>query len=250
MWIIFWTSYTPTNSFVDLVNLLFTVHEYRSAEPYRLFAEFEMKRRNFIDAQSILFRGAQVVSESSDSSVDVKSGLAALFHTWGVCEFHLGNNNRAELLFDDALRVTGSGEADCALRSLILYSMARLEFSREEYILAQHCIGLSLKENLLPGGNSLQWRLWAKVAEMMSNDDLAQQCREQALLREEGEKGGTVSDLSRLFGERDSGSLARLPERTGSVMKDMLGKSPWYIKIHPQGKVDKSWHSGVTLWEL
>merc|ERR1712232_406432 len=103
---------------------------------------------------------------------------------------------------DDALRVTGSEEEDSSVRSLILYSMARLEFSRKEYLLAQHCIGLSLKENLLPGGNSLIWEFWSEIAAQMGNDHLVKRCKEQALLRWEEERGGTVSDLSRLLGER------------------------------------------------
>ena len=124
---------------------------HRSVEPFKLFAEFEMRRQNFNDAQSILFRGAQSVAESSESNV---KSLADLYHTWGVCEYHLGNIDRAEQLFNDAIRVTGSGEADANIRSLILYSMATLEYKRGEYLLAQHCVGLSMTENLLPGGNS------------------------------------------------------------------------------------------------
>ena len=50
--------------------------------------------------------------------------------------------------------VTVSGEADANIRSLILYPMATLEYKRGEYRLAQHCVGLSMTENLLPGGNS------------------------------------------------------------------------------------------------
>eukprot|EP00579_Thalassiosira_antarctica_P002646 CAMPEP_0201873512 /NCGR_PEP_ID=MMETSP0902-20130614/5989_1 /ASSEMBLY_ACC=CAM_ASM_000551 /TAXON_ID=420261 /ORGANISM="Thalassiosira antarctica, Strain CCMP982" /LENGTH=1034 /DNA_ID=CAMNT_0048400127 /DNA_START=207 /DNA_END=3311 /DNA_ORIENTATION=+ len=226
----------------------------RSAEPYRKFATFEMKRKNFVEAQSVLLRGAQAVrAESSDSS----SGLARLFHTWGVCEYHLGSHSRAEQLFDDALRVTGSEEGDySAMRSLILYSMARLEFARGEYLLAQHCIGLSLKENLLPGGNSLIWKLWSEIAAKMENAHLATRCKEQALLRWEEERGsGTmVSDLSRLLGERDykaKSSAGRLPERTGSAMKDMFRKTPWYSKVcPPSGRMDKNWYSGAKLWEL
>ena len=74
-------------------------------------------------------RGAQAVrAESSDG----RSGLARLFHTWGVCEYHLGSHARAEQLFDDALPVTGSEAVYFSAMSLILYSMARLEFARGE----------------------------------------------------------------------------------------------------------------------
>ena len=225
----------------------------RSAEPYRLYAEFEMKRKHLGEAQSILFRGAQAVSESSSGTADGTNGLARLFHTWGVCEYHLGSYSRSEQLFDDALRVTGSDEEDSAMRSLILYSMARLEYSRKEYLLAQHCIGLSLKENLLPGGNSLIWKLWSEIAAKMKNKQLLTRCKEQALLRWEEERGGAVSDLSRLLGERDAMSSAdgRLPERTGSVMKDMFRKTPWYSKVcPPSGRMDKAWYTGARLWDL
>ena len=228
----------------------------RNAEPYQLFAEFEMKRNNFLEAQSILMKGARAMSGLSlvddlDEHVDRgKSGMARLFHTWGVCEYHLGTLSRAEQLFDNALGVTGLEEEDSAMRSLILYSMARLEFSRGEYLLAQHCIALSLKENLLPGGNSLTWKLWYQIAEKMGNQHLATRCKEQALLRMQEERGGAASDLSRLLGERDSkSSNGRLPARSGSVMKGVLRKTPWHSKVCPaSGRMDKNWYDGARLW--
>jgi len=219
-----------------------------SSEPYWKFAIFEMKSKNFLKAQSVLVIGAQALGEESSSSPDGSSGLALLFHMWGVCEYHLGNHSRAEELFDDALRVTGSEDGDfTTMRSLILYSMARLEFARGEYLLAQHCIGLSLKENLLPGGNSLIWKLWYEIAEKMENAHLATRCKEQALLRWEEEQGsGTmVSDLSRLLGN------GRLPERTGAAMKDMFRRTPWYSKVClASGRIDKNWYSGAKLWDV
>jgi tetratricopeptide (TPR) repeat protein len=219
----------------------------KSADPYRLYAEVEMRQKHFAEAKSILFRGVQAVADSK--SYDSKGvDLAWLFHTWGVCEYHLGNLPRSEKLFENALRVSGSEEEDSAMRSLILYSMARLEFSRNEYLLAQHCIALSLKENLLPGGNSLIWKLWSQIAEKMGNKQLLRRCKEQAFLRWEEERGGAASDLSRLLDGRDDG---RLPERTGSAMKGMFRKTPWYSKVCPQtARMDKNWHSGAKLWEL
>ncbi|KAL7491322.1 hypothetical protein ACHAWT_000716 [Skeletonema menzelii] len=221
-----------------------------STKPFQALAEFEMKRRNFAKAQSILYRGAQMAA-SSNGIADGKNGLARLFHTWGVCEYHLGNESRAQQLLEDALRVTGPGEADSTMRSLILYSLARLEVLRGEHLLAQHCIGLSLKENLFPGGNSLIWKLWAEIANKMENKDLEKRCKEQALLRWEEERGGTVSDLSRLLGARGSDSSSRLPERTGSVMKDMFRKTPWSSKVcHTSGRMDRVWYQGANLWKL
>lgn len=219
---------------------------HRSVEPFKLFAEFEMRRQNFNDAQSVLFRGAQSAAESSDSNV---KGLAGLYHTWGVCEYHLGNIARAEQLFNDAIRVTGSGEADANIRSLILYSMAMLEYRRGEYLLAQHCVGLSMKENLLPGGNSRIWLLWADIARKMENEKLMNRCREQAFLIIEAEKGGTASDLSRILEERASTSNSS-PGRMGSAMKDMFRRTPWYTKICATGKIDKAWYDGARLWAL
>lgn len=221
-----------------------------STKPFQALAEFEMKRRNFVKAQSILYRGAQMAA-SSNGIADGKNGLARLFHTWGVCEYHLGNESRAQQLLEDALRVTGPGEADSTMRSLILYSLARLEVLRGENLLAQHCIGLSLKENLFPGGNSLIWKLWAEIATKMENKELEKRCKEQALLRWEEERGGTVSDLSRLLGARGSDSSSRLPERTGSVMKDMFRKTPWSSKVyHTSGRMDRVWYQGANLWKL
>jgi len=252
----------------------------KSAEPYQLYAEFEMKRKNYIEAQSILIRGARAVtagkhqqqqqeeeasrsstsssSPSSNPSLDSSDGgktlgLARLFHTWGVCENHLGTYSRAEQLLDNALRVTGPEEESSAMRSLILYSMARLEYSRQEYLLAQHCIGLSMKENLLPGGNYLIWKLWSQIADKMENEQLAKRCKEQALLRREEERGGSVSDLSRLLGERRDAEYygGRLPERTGSAMTSLFRKTPWYSQVcPPSGRMDKNWYDGAKLWDL
>jgi len=221
----------------------------RNTQPYLAFAEFEMKKKHFEDAMSILERGAKAVAKSSDG-MDGKNGLARLFHSWGICEYHLGNKERAEALFEDALRVTGSEEEDSALRSLILYSISRLELSRKEYLIAQHCIGLSLKENLLPGGNAAIWKQWYMIAEKMGNQHLATRCKEQALLRWEEERDGTMSDLSRLFGGRDA-SAANLPGRTGPAMKEMFRQTPWHNKICPPSEsLDKTWYRGAKLWEL
>jgi len=274
-----WAELQAEHGDVDRARLLYEAACHRvggkNAEPYRRFATFEMKRKNFVEAQTVLWRGAQAVAEASPGLAGRGTGLAlaCLLHTWGVCEFHLGSLAKAEQLFDDALRVTGSEEGDSAMRSLVLYSMARLEYARGECLLAQHCIGLSLKENLLPGGNSLTWKLWSQIAKEMGNEHLATRCKEQALLRWEEERGGTASDLSRLLGGRrwplrnrtpaksvssilsdddgDTQSPRALPERTGSAMKDVFRKTPWYSKVcPPSGRIDKDWYSGAKLWDL
>lgn len=206
-----------------------------------------MRLKNFEQAQSILQRGAQAVTESSEGSADSQMGLASLYHTWGVCERHLGNIDRAEQLFNDAIRATGARESDANIRSLILYSMARLEFGRGEYLLAQHCVGLSLKENLLPGGNSQLWMLWAAIAKKMGNEKLKNRCLEQVSLMKEQEKGGTASDLSRILEERANTSNASAV-RMSSAVKDMFRRTPWYSKVCTTGRMDKAWHDGARLW--
>ena len=82
------------------------------------------------------------------------------------------------------------------------FILVTLEYKRGEYRLAQHCVGLSMTENLLPGGNSRIWLLWADIACKMENEKLMNQCREQAFLLIEAEKGGTASALSRILEER------------------------------------------------
>lgn len=159
--------------FVDACSKASTGH----ADPYWKHAAFEMSLGNFPQAQKILFRGAQAVSKSSDGGLGNRRGLAELFVTWAMCEWHLKNIPRSEVLFDHALRLTDSGEEGSELRSFILFCVARLEFhERREFHLAQHCIGLCLKENRLPGGNADVWELWAEVAREMENTQLEEQC--------------------------------------------------------------------------
>jgi hypothetical protein len=207
-----------------------------------------MKRGLFRDAQSILSRGAQSVAESPDGGADCKKGLAGLYHTWGVCEYHLGDLDRSEQLFNDALRVTGLGELDSNIRSLILYSMSRLEFKRGECLLSQHCIGLSMKEYVLPSGNSRIWLHWADIAREMGNDELKKQCLEQAFIRIEEEKGGAASDISRILEERSTSDAS--PGRTGSAMKDLFRQTPWHSKVCAAGRIDQLWRDGARLWAL
>jgi len=231
------------------------------ADPYRLYAEFEMSRGNFVGARSILYRGAQALSESRDGGMAQSEGLAHLYHTWALCEWHLGVNlDRVEVLFDHALRLTDAGQNGSEIRSLILYSVARFLYdARKEYVLAQHCVCLSLKENFLPGGNSQIWHLWADIAVAMGNDGLAQKCVDQAeKLSKEETDIGAASDLSRLLGLRniDSGdeedaAPASLPMITGPAMQRMLRREPWHHKLAgASSKSKSSWYVGVPFPEL
>jgi hypothetical protein len=221
---------------------------YRHADPYRLYAEFEMSLGNYVEARRILYRGAKAVSESSDGGLGNRRGLAELFHTWAVCEWHLENVSRAELLFDHALRLTEAGEEGSRLRSFSLYSIARLEYYCGELTLAQHCIGLCLKENLMPGGNSKIWELWADIAADMDNSDLELQCREQSKVTKRQEDDNSPEGLSRLlaFPTRDASSSG-LSRIQGPDMQQWLRRDPWYHKLFGDEAFSSSFFTGAKL---
>jgi tetratricopeptide (TPR) repeat protein len=199
----------------------------RHADPYRQFAEFEMVRGNYDEARKILYSGAMKVLDENDFK-SARHGMTELWYTWAVCEWHLGNLSHADTLFRRALSLTCSVEEGSKLKSFILYSMARLEYYREEYRRSQHYIGLCLKENLMPGGNSKVWDLWAAVAEQMGNDKLATQCQnhaEQARLQE-AESDGDPSGLSRLLAAAGSSKSSPSPD-----MQQLMRRDPWHQKI-------------------
>ena len=179
------------------------------SEPVRIFAEFEMSLNNFNRARSILFNGAQSFSEASDGSLH-NSNLSRLYHTWAICEWHMDNLDRAEVLFDHSLRVTNAGNEGSEMRSLILLSIARFLFhAREDYSLAQHCISLSLTENTR---SYPSWILWAKIAEKNGNESLSASCREEALK----------------IRKADTQALSCA---TSCGINQMLRRAPWYHKI-------------------
>jgi tetratricopeptide (TPR) repeat protein len=151
------------------------------ADPYRQFAVFEMSRGNYAQARNILFRGAQALSQSSDGGLGNGRGLAQLYVAWAVAEWRLENISRTEVLFDHALRLTEAGEGGAEMRSYILHAMAFLEYQeRGNFYLAQHCIGLCLKENRYPGGNAQVWKLWADIAHDMGSERLEENCLDEA----------------------------------------------------------------------
>ena len=126
-----------------------------------------MELSNFQDARKVLFMGASAVMDSKHGQTGEKRGLAPLLHTWAVCEWHLGNLDRAETLLGHALKLVETGERGSWHRSNIYYSMARLKLYREEFHLAQHFVGLILVENSTGGGNGKVWELWAEIAQKM-----------------------------------------------------------------------------------
>ena len=202
---------------------------------------------NHEEARKILFRGAQAMSVSSDGGLQNRGGMAELFHTWAVCEWHLGNLSRAEVLFDHALRLTNSGEDGSKLRSFILYSIARLEYFRGEYELAQHCIALCLKENLMPGGNSKIWELWADVASALGNEGLVRQCEEQATVLKKAERDNGVEGLSRMV-ELSKADVAGLSKMVGAAAQPLMRRDPWHVKLFgSKNSVSSGFFDGVEL---
>jgi len=206
----------------------------RSAEPYTTYAEFEMSRGDYSRAKSILYLGAQELSESMDV-VSISDGLAHLFHTWALCEWHLDNYDRAEKLFDHSLRMTDAGEKGSDVRSRILYSLAQFFFgAKKDYILAQHCICLALKDTVTPGRYPQLWRLWADIAEAQGNESLAQHCKEQQI-----EFGHDVDVYS------NDVSSSSLPMMTAPAMRNMLRKAPWHHKLAGIASNDMSWREEI-----
>lgn len=198
------------------------------ADAYRLFAEFEMSNDNFAEARKILYSGAMVLSKDSfDGDPGDHRGLAELFLTWAVCEWRLNNLFQAGKLFNHALELTMPAEELSSLRSFILYAMARFEYFRGEYRRAHHFTGRCLKENLMPGGNSVVWDLWAAVAHETGDEKLAYQCQEQAV------QVRTVE----MYSEGDPSALSQmLQSRTkGPKMQELMRRDPWHRKLFGNG---------------
>merc|ERR1711971_1160900 len=107
------------------------------------------------------------------------------------------------------------GEGGSQLRSFILYSIARLERQRGKFFLAQHCIGLCLKENYMPGGNLKVWELWMDIAREIGNDDLELECQDQ-IEKVLADEKDVAKDLSRLL----------LKKRSDAFMR----RDPWQVK--------------------
>lgn len=211
----------------------------RHADPYRLFAEFEVSRGNVEEAQKILYLGASLTSSEQDLEHGSKRvGQSELFLTWAVCEWHLGSFGNAEKLFDHALELSAPASIDhddsSKLRALILYSRARFEYFREEHRRAQHFIGLCLAENLMPFGKSKVWALWAAVAYELGDAELAHQCQKhgvEARLDEDDENDSAAGTLSRVL--------------KGADMQHLMRRDPWHTKIFGSESNDKLMSLGL-----
>jgi len=249
-----WARYHSKHHHVEEARSLFTeacnrASRSHNADPYREYASFEMDLGHFEQARNILFLGARRLtrlsssdggrqsgsscssssSSSSSSNNNNRGRLAQLYVTWAVCEWHLKNIPRAEFLFDHALRLTSvKGDKGSELRSFILFCMARLEYyERQEIHLAQHCIGLCLKENALPGddNNAPVWKLWAKIAHDMHIPDLESQCLFEATKCK-------ITMNNRKEGEGSSSALETMKMLKGSQkMKNWMRQEPWHDKL-------------------
>jgi tetratricopeptide (TPR) repeat protein len=204
------------------------------ADPYRMYAEFEMARGNWAEARGILYSGALALTQNVENEACGR-GLAELFLTWAVCEWNLREYYHTEQLFGQALEVATEEEDSSSLRSFILYAMARFEVERDEQQRAQHFVGLCIKENNMPRGYSKVWDLWATVAHEMGNEKLTLQCRDQAAKarQEEQEDDKDLSGLSRLLRRPSTSS-----QGTGDVsdVQQLMRRDPWHTQIFGPGK--------------
>lgn len=199
----------------------------RDAEPYREYASFEASMGEHEKARAIFFRGAQAAASSPDGATGIghRRELARLYVGWAVCEWHLGNVPRTEVLFDQALRLTEvDTEEGSELRSFVLFCLAQLELhERGELRRAQNCIGLCLKENSFPGGNAPVWNLWATVARGLEDSHLEEECLREAskcklrleTLREDEQRGGSsaLDTMNMLKGSQN--------------IRDLMRQKPW-----------------------
>jgi tetratricopeptide (TPR) repeat protein len=184
----------------------------QDAKPYRHLAQLWMNQGNYQEASTIFYRGAAVAKAGG-------KGTAELYIAWAVCEWHLGKIPRVQVLLDHALTMTTERE----LRSFIYYAMAQLEVYNEQYELAQHWIGLSLKENLMPGGNSKIWRLWLEVALATNREHLIQECTAQVeRLRREEEMHGLYGRLLLVVPTKET-----LAQFGGTTMAELVTREPW-----------------------
>lgn len=181
---------------------------------------FMMQRGDHKTARKLLYLGATAVGGRTDD------GLPELYLTWAVCEWRLGELGRAEHLLDHAMRLTTSS----SMRSFLLYGIARLEYARGEFALSQHCIGLALKESFpRKWDQRAVWKLWVKVATAMGNDNLAQQCRDQAALLAEPTENTTKTSVN---------------------MEDFTRREPWSFEIFGATGKTQKWNRGVNLPSL
>lgn len=190
-----------------------------------------MTLSNYKEARKILYLGARAVTQWRNATHGDTKGLSHLLSTWAICEWHLGDLDRTEELFDHALRL--AGETGSPLRAFILYSIARMKHYRGELHAAQHCVGLALKENVMPGGNGKLWLLWAAIAEEMGNAKLKKDCLEQAATSSKTSNFQEVHDVYRLLKVRSGSDLSSNGVNTNAhflkTNAHFLKRDPWKV---------------------
>lgn len=236
-----WAQYHDRNLNVDRARELYqdacTKAGPRHASPYRILGHFEMSQSNFHEARRILFLGTRAISQTDFMDAVDRKGLPELLLTWAVCEWHLRNMDRAEDLFGHALRLVPPSDSE--LKSFVLYSIARFKYHRGELLLAQHCVGLALKECLAPSGDGKLWELWANIARDMGNSKLEKDCLDNVALAltpgktrdEQGDNHGTDSLKTRSQVEE-----ARLVDKPN--VEKLMRRDPWQVKLF--GSLDSS----------
>jgi hypothetical protein len=105
--------------------------------------------------------------------------------------------------------------------------MAQLHYFRGENELAQHCIGLCLAKNALPGGNYKIWRLWSDIASEMDNAGLAEACEKQAAKVRKEQRDG-VFGLSSDLGQAKPNGLSTM---VSASSQPLMRRDPWHEKI-------------------
>lgn len=191
-------------------------------------AEMEMSLSNFQEARRILYLGAQAVFSRANATTaaDDGKGVPQLLHAWAICEWHIGNLDLAEVLLSHALRLAGTTDAVSPIRSFILYSMARFKYYRGELHLAQHCIGLIMKDNIVPGGSGKVWALWAEIARDMKNTKLEEQCL--AHLAQGNVDNHGKNDLAHLLNVCSNSEVLAAVQPS---VESMLRRDPWQVKL-------------------
>eukprot|EP00429_Kryptoperidinium_foliaceum_P004102 CAMPEP_0176008464 /NCGR_PEP_ID=MMETSP0120_2-20121206/3758_1 /TAXON_ID=160619 /ORGANISM="Kryptoperidinium foliaceum, Strain CCMP 1326" /LENGTH=893 /DNA_ID=CAMNT_0017341249 /DNA_START=306 /DNA_END=2987 /DNA_ORIENTATION=- len=209
----------------------------RHADPYRMAAELEISLSNYHEARRILYLGTQSLIQTDYANSTDRKGLPRLLQTWAVCEWHLGNLDRAEVLFGHALRL-----APAESRTNILYTIARFKHYQGELHVAQHCIGLVMKDSIY-GGDEKEWSLWAEIARDMGNVKLEEECLEKAsLARATSPEQDDLSRFLKAARSRDDINGGIAPS-----MEKLVRKDPWQTKLFgSQGKASDS-NAGYNL---
>lgn len=233
-----WAKFQAKHNRLDRARTLFEIAcdkaSCNSADPYRLYGELEMRLGNYKRARSIFYLGAESLSEAKDGAISLNQSFARLFLSWAVCEWHLENFDRTEVLFDHALRLTEETEEGLELRSLLLSSIARfLYHARKDYPLAQHCICLCLKDNPTFINKVEVFHLWSKVSGAMNNKSVSDSCLRQVdMLTEEKNR------------------LNNFPQLSSKDIQQLLRRAPWENKAIMGSTATACWYDGLRFPDL